>query len=164
MKRLLIAMMIMVAGFQANAGIYVEPYLAYNFAGDFEGTDTDGINIGGRLGYSLPMLVSFGLDYNMGTYDANGDDADVSNMGLFVAVDLPILARAYASYYLNSELESGAFEYEGSGMALGVGLTMLPFVSINFEYRKINYDDLNGSTVDLDSDEILLGVSVPLDL
>ncbi|RZF23037.1 hypothetical protein DAY19_04500 [Halobacteriovorax vibrionivorans] len=164
MKRLLIAMMIMVAGFQANAGIYVEPYLGYNLAGDFNNVDTNGVNIGGRLGYSLPMLVSLGLDYNMGTYDADGTDIDVSNLGLYAAVDFPILVRAYASYYLNAKAEIGASEYEGSGVALGVGFTGLPFVSVNVEYRTINYDELNGATVDVDASEVLLGVSLPLDL
>ncbi|MEH0860115.1 MULTISPECIES: hypothetical protein [unclassified Halobacteriovorax] len=168
MKRLLIAMMIMVAGFQANAGIYVEPYLAYNLVGDYDGADTNGLNLGGRLGYSLPMLVSFGLDYNFGeyTHDIAGTDVDVdhSKLGAFVAVDLPILARAYASYYFNAKAEANGVESEGSGFGLGVGLTMLPFVSINFEYRSLNYDESNGATVDEDADEILVGVSVPLDL
>ncbi|MFG1505597.1 outer membrane beta-barrel protein [Halobacteriovorax sp. ZH5_bin.2] len=163
MKKILVAMMIMIAGFQAQAGIYVEPYLAYNILGDTDGDDTTGLNIGGRLGYSLPMLVSFGLDYNMGTYDVDGTDADVTNMGAYVAVDLPILARAYASYYFNSELE----DLEGSGIALGVGLTMLPFVSVNFEYRKMTYDEFNGVALganEVEADEILVGISVPLDL
>lgn len=164
MKKILIAMMIMVAGFQAQAGIYVEPYLGYNLAGDFNDVDTNGVNLGGRLGYSLPMLVSFGLDYNFGTYDADGTDVDVSNLGAFVAVDFPILVRAYASYYLNAKAEVGSNEFEGSGVALGVGFTGLPFLSVNVEYRTINYDDFNGSSVDVDGSEILLGVSLPLDL
>lgn len=168
MKKILIAMMIMVAGFQAQAGIYVEPYLAYNILGDTDGDDTTGMNIGGRLGYSLPMLVSFGLDYNMGSYTVDtslGDsDVDTTNLGLFVAVDLPILARAYASYYLSSDLENEAGQsFDGSGMALGVGLTMLPFVSVNFEYRTMSYDGAHGFG-DFDADEILVGVSLPLDL
>ncbi len=168
MKRLLIAMMIMIAGFQANAGIYVEPYLGYNLVGEFGNNDTSGVNIGGRLGYSLPMLVSFGLDYNMGeyTHDVSGTDVDVdhSNFGAFVAVDLPILLRAWASYYISSKADFGASEYEGSGFSLGVGFTMLPFVSLNVEYRAINYDELNGATADIDGSEILFGVSLPLDL
>ena len=163
MKKILVAMMIMIAGFQAQAGIYVEPYLAYNILGDTDGTDTTGTNIGGRLGYSLPMLVSFGVDYNMGAYDIDGIDADTTNLGAFVAVDLPILLRGYASYYFSSDLEAGNVTYDGSGVALGVGFTMLPFVSLNVEYRTMSYDG-SGAQADFDADEILVGISVPLDL
>ncbi|MGI4991201.1 outer membrane beta-barrel protein [Halobacteriovorax sp. GFR7] len=163
MKKILVAMMIMIAGFQAQAGIYVEPYLAYNILGDTDGDDTTGLNIGGRLGYSLPMLVSFGVDYNMGTYDIDGTDADTTNLGAFVAVDLPILLRGYASYYFSSDLEAGNVTYDGSGVALGVGFTMLPFVSLNVEYRTMSYDG-SGAQADFDAEEILVGVSLPLDL
>ncbi|MFG1500362.1 outer membrane beta-barrel protein [Halobacteriovorax sp. XZX-3] len=167
MKKILVAMMIMIAGFQAQAGIYVEPYLAYNILGDTDGDDTTGTNIGGRLGYSLPMLVSFGLDYNMGSYtseDNTGDtDFDTTNFGLFVAVDLPILLRGYASYYLSSEIDAGAVTFDGSGVAVGVGFTMLPFVSLNLEYRALSYDGAGGFA-DFDTKEILVGVSLPLDL
>lgn len=167
MKKILVAMMIMIAGFQANAGIMIEPYIGYNLAGEFNNDDTSGVNIGGRLGYSLPMLVSLGIDYNMGeyTHDVSGTDVDVdhSKFGLFVAVDLPILLRAWATYYLNAKAEQGANEYEGSGFGLGVGFTMLPFVSLNLEYRSVNYDDFNGATADIDGTEILLSASIPLD-
>ncbi|EPZ50325.1 outer membrane protein beta-barrel domain protein [Bacteriovorax sp. BAL6_X] len=167
MKKILIAMMIMIAGFQAQAGIYVEPYLAYNILGETDGDDTTGTNIGGRLGYSLPMLVSFGLDYNMGSYtidSALGDvDADTTNLGAFVAVDLPILLRGYASYYFSSDIDTGSVSYDGSGIAVGVGFTMLPFVSLNLEYRAMSYDG-SGAVSDFDAKEILVGISVPLDL
>ncbi|POB13237.1 MULTISPECIES: outer membrane beta-barrel protein [unclassified Halobacteriovorax] len=167
MKKILVAMMIMIAGFQAQAGIYVEPYLAYNILGDTDGEDTTGTNIGGRLGYSLPMLVSFGLDYNMGSYTidgATGDvDADTTNLGVFVAVDLPILLRGYASYYFSSDIEASGASFDGSGIAVGVGFTMLPFVSLNLEYRAMSYDGAGGFP-DFDGKEILVGVSLPLDL
>lgn len=167
MKKILVAMMIMIAGFQAQAGIYVEPYLAYNILGDTDGDDTTGLNIGGRLGYSLPMLVSFGLDYNMGSYTADiagtDVDTDTTNLGAFVAVDLPILLRGYASYYFSSDLEAGNVTYDGSGVAVGVGFTMLPFISLNLEYRTMSYDG-SGAQADFDAEEILVGVSLPLDL
>lgn len=158
MKKILIAMMIMVAGFNASAGIMVEPYLAYNLVGDFDNVDTSGVNYGARLGYSLPALFSLGLDYNMGTYDHDGTDVDHTKFGAFVAVDLPILARAWASYYFSAKAEAGASEVDGDGFGLGVGLTMLPFVSLNLEYRSLSYDG------NVDASEVLVGVSLPLDL
>ena len=162
MKKILIGLMLIVSGFNASAGIMVEPYLAYNFAGEVGNTDTSGVNMGARLGYSLPMLVSFGLDYNFGeyTHDMSSVDVDVdhSKLGVFVAVDLPILMRAWATYYVNANADFGATDVDGDGFGLGVGLTMLPFVSLNLEYRSISYD---GGT---DGKEILAGVSIPLDL
>lgn len=193
----------------AWAGFHVEPYLGYSFgeslsqkrgAQEFE-WDSSYVDLGARLGYGM-LGLSFGLDYNMTpgtrTFDQTAPSTGTglnewtgSNMGVFVAYELPILLRVWGSYYFNSKLELDTDkdndgtnevgdEYSGSGMELGVGFTGLPFVSINLQYRMNSYDEFKnvsaGTTVnypntvagstteELKTNSILLSVSVPLDL
>lgn len=182
----------------ANAGLLIEPYLGYSLMGDGDsqiGTTTYDHSygtptLGGRLGGTYLGFMA-GLDYSMQTFDLKSevgsteykDGVKKNQLGLFVGYELPILLRVWGTYFLSGSLEGDDTaagtqfinkngEYSsGGGYALGVGFTGLPFVSLNLEYRTMEYDkyELNGQNVatyneKLNLNEILLSVSLPLNL
>lgn len=176
----------------AQAGVLVEPYLGYRLVSGENSNSTkteydyNGALIGGRLGYQFLGFMG-GLDYSrgLGAYELESKvgsatskaDYTQSSFGLFAGYELPILLRAWVSYWMSNKLEgdSGANsgdEFTGSGYGLGVGFTGLPFVSLNLEYRNMTYDEFmdksSGVTTALTGDneigmsEIILSVSLPL--
>lgn len=167
----------------AKAGLLIEPVLGYNFGG-FE-ADTDpkieedfsGAAFGGRIGYQN-LGFQLGLDYLKSSLDVDDNDyksdLSTSEWALFAGFEFPILLRVYAGYIFsaNGEVEydtgSGTDDLEfkdGTGMKLGVGFTGLPFVDINFEYRKGTFSEYKvGSVkddVDTDYSSFMVGVSLP---
>jgi len=181
-----------------NAGVLVEPYLGYSLAGSgdskFGATTYDhsysSPTIGARLGYGMLGFMG-GIDYSMQSFDLKSefgsteykDGVSKNQLGLFVGYDFPILLRVWGTYFLSSSVDGGdptaanrfiddREEFSGGGgYALGVGFSGLPFVSINLEYRTLEYDkyELNGVTASnynekLNLNEVLLSVSLPLDL
>lgn len=165
----------------AFSGVLVEPYLGFRVSGDTNQGTTDGSYngalYGARLGYQFLGFMG-GLDYSQSSYDIDYDGTtvdsktDSSNLGIFVGYDAPLLVRAWATYFLSNKLDfsSSSTEYSGSGYALGAGFTGLPFVSLNLEYRSISFDEFENSTISgalnpsSDASEIILSVSLPLDL
>ena len=182
-----------------RAGVLVEPYLGFAIGADGEtsvaGTAYDNsyasVTMGGRLGYQFLGFMG-GIDYSMQNFslksksssNSDKDDVKKNQLGLFVGYDFPILLRAWGTYFLSGSVEgkdanvandqvfsSNDKFSDGSGYALGVGFSGLPFVSINLEYRTMEYGKFarsNNSSVaygkKLSLSEILLSVSLPLDL
>lgn len=161
---------------QANAGFMVEPYLGYVVSGSDKGTpktEFSGLEYGAKAGYSL-VGVSFGADYNMSATTAEqtgATDTDFkgTNLGAFVGFEFPVLVKVWGSYYINSELKidsgtTSGSKYKGSGMGAGIGFKILPFVSLNLDYKKFTYDELAGVklTTDVEVDWVVVGVSIPL--
>lgn len=152
-----------------------------------------GPQVGARLGYTTFGFMG-GLEYRKtsgslsydkhsggGTWGSSGTDQDYSGteIGAFIGYELPILLRAYVGYTFNTKWEldkNGAWigaandELSGNTTTLGVGFTGLPFVSLNVEFRMIEldtYKDVSLGTersADYSSNEVVLGVSLPLDL
>ena len=171
----------------AKASLLAEPYLGYSFgSSDHQGTEYDynTTQIGARVGYQMLGLMA-GIDYSMamGSYDMDTKvkssntegtlKADSkSQFGLFVGYELPILLRAWGTYFVNTSFEdTGAnTKYSGEGFALGAGFTALPLLSLNLEYRNYSYDEQE--TIGQKSavspawgfSEILFSVSLPLNL
>ena len=172
MKKLVV-MLAMVLGFSATAkaDILIEPYLGYEFGktsdpkGKFSGSA-----LGARIAYKLPAFVWLGLDATMGTsgeidWDASGSgttDAKRETLSAVVGVDLPILLRAWAAYGFHNKLKPDVgSDIEGKNIKLGIGFTALPFVSLNLEYIKDEYDKPTGT--DLKTENLMLSVSLPLE-
>lgn len=149
--------------------LLIEPFIGYQ-TGDFTSgstkEDIDGIEFGGRLGATFTM-VDIGGEIAKGDLSIDSSpssDLETTDMGVFVAVNFPILVRAYVTYFLSSEAEpdSGA-NYEGDGgYRLGIGFTGLPFVSINVERILRKYDERGSSSVEVEVETTMLSVSVPL--
>lgn len=117
-----------------------------------------------------------GLQANAGTKQKYSG----TEYGIFVGYNFPILARAYISYSFDTSWDfdvENAFiggkddELTGKTTTLGVGFTGIPFVSVNLEYRIISHSKLkDGMTgvespsFDHDTNEVVLGISVPFDI
>jgi hypothetical protein len=148
-----------------KGGFLIEPYLGYYF-GSWKCSDTNncsaptsepysGVVYGGRVGYEYMNFI-FGADYMGGSWSASysnsglsfSDTYDPTNLGVFVGYDMPILLRFYGEYIVSASLDdtsknplsttSGTLT--GSGIKLGVGFKVLPFLVINAEYLQNSYD------------------------
>lgn len=165
----------------ASAGLLIEPVVGYNL-GSFEGKNIDkenftGPSYGGRLGYQN-FGLQLGLDYLHSSLSVDDNsyksDLTTSEWAGFVGFEFPILLRVYAGYIFsgtgetkfNNGTSTEKLELKnGTGMKLGVGFTALPFLDINFEYRKGSFDEYKygGTKVDEKSDysAYMIGVSLP---
>jgi hypothetical protein len=155
---------------QAHAGFMIEPFLGYEM-GTAKGTssshDLKGLSYGARLGYSVTMF-SFGAEYGGGKLELDTNPTDHlanTDLGAFVAVDFPVMIRAFATYMLKAEAkEDDGTKLTGKGFRIGVGYTGFPFISINLEHISKTYDEADGHALSADfkTDTNMLSVSVPL--
>ena len=172
MRLLLVLSLVMVAN-AAKAGFLIDPYIGLgqskstlDAASDQEETSSSTV-LGSRLGYSF-ILLSGGIDYQiMNTKDSNEEDATLNNLSAFVGVDLPILFRFWAEYFLSSNLASDTdgvdFTFK-DGYGLGIGFTGLPFVSLNLEIEALNFDaEIGSNEFDYTVASTILSVSMPFD-
>ncbi|MGK0366890.1 MAG: hypothetical protein ACI9QD_000020 [Thermoproteota archaeon] len=177
MKKLLIKLSLLgtlVSG-TANAGFLVEPYVGYGitaFEHDSSSLEfaVNGASYGFRGGATW-MGFFAALDYEIGSRSLELEsgstsitlaDYDMTNIGLTVGYNVPVLPlRVYGKYITNSSFEASSTEFEGDGIGFGLGLTFLPFVDINIEYRTY---DLEVSNSAYSGKEITLGLSLPFDL
>jgi hypothetical protein len=194
MKRFLgILLVTSIFTINANASLLIEPVVGYS-AGlkgkVHEATATGGgtvsennfsggggVSYGGRLGYQK-LGFQVGLDYLHSAI--NPDDKafksnlDVNEWAAFVGFEFPILFRVYGAYIFSADgmgkYDTGtSFEKltmkDGSGFKAGLGLTLLPFLDINFEYRKTTFGEWKaGSTKvegDIDANIYMIGLSLP---
>lgn len=174
--RILLALVATMVASSAQAGFMIDPYIGIgqtktelDVAGDNENTSSD-TYFGSRVGYSF-ILVSAGIDYQITKgEDSDGDDANLNSLSAFVGVDLPILFRFWAEYFLSSSFDSDTdgvdFTFK-DGYSVGIGFTGLPFVSINLELQAMNYeaefDNFPNNEFDLTVGSTILSVSLPLD-
>lgn len=163
----------------AKAGVLIEPVLGYSFSSfeiDEDGSSKEkgsGTSYGGRLGYQN-LGFQLGLDYLSSSISLSDNDfkenLSTTEWAAFAGFEFPILLRVYAGYIFSANAETevaGGTKVklqDGTGMKLGVGFTGLPFVDINFEYRKGTYTKLKiGGSDDIDTDfnAFMVGVSLP---
>jgi hypothetical protein len=180
----------LVIGFSthAKAALLVEPVVGYNFSKvDVENgknySSGTGPSFGGRLGYQN-LGFQLGLDYLNSNINPNHNDFD-SNVKMnefagFVGFEFPVLLRAYAGYIFSATGQSSNFDAHdgngnqklklsgGSGMKVGLGLTFLPFVDINFEFRQGTFTDNKLGTTTFNNDvkysSYMVGLSIPIAL
>lgn len=171
----------------AHAGLLLEPYIGLEqgqayvvTAGADSSYKTSGTVLGARVGYTLPALFWLGLDYSLmagkGKADIGGNDGDLkrSDLYLVAGVDLPILLRAYAGFGLMNEATVSGSVVEtkltgGTKMKAGIGLTMLPLVSVNlelFNHKGAKYEagGVELPTTSIEDNGGMLTLSLPLDL
>lgn len=181
----LILLFALVLGYSipSHAGLLIEPVIGYSLGSanlDVEvPSDTTqntsdkesvkGASYGGRLGYQN-LGFQLGLDYLASSMQLDGDSFQTSEFGGFVGFEFPVLLRVYAGYVFSGtgKLESDDEDLDfknGSGPKVGIGLTLLPFLDINLEYRSIKYEELevsNGlANVNADYNAVMLGFSLP---
>jgi hypothetical protein len=145
-----------------------------------------GTSFGFRLGMTLgPAFIA--ADYETGNkdmiWDGTGTQPDLtsktSNTAIALGIDVPVMPiRAYVKYIFSATNEIdytpipifgatlGAVEYKGTGFAVGLGLTFLPIVDINIEYKSLTFDEGNGDTLgtNFENTGISIGISAPFSL
>jgi len=170
-----------------QAGVLVEPYAGYSIglSKDWSGSTYDykTPQFGARLGYQFLGLMA-GIDYSLSSsFDLNIENkstgasskksSEKNQVGLFVGYELPVMFRAWGTYFLDANLKNTpvpATTYSGNGYALGLGFTGLPFVSLNLEWRSFTYDSskTSGTKTSLapkwTMNEILFSVSLPINI
>lgn len=183
MKRFAALISIFFLSSVAEAGFMIEPYLNYttsNFgtvvAGVPVGYKEKGTTgIGGRIGYKLllPIWIAADISQSSGkmTADVGGSTSDYSRSATYATVgfDFPILFRAWAGIALSHSVSlddgaGGKNEFKtGTGNKMGVGLGLIPFLSVNIEY--FQFKPSGPATFSgLDENGLMIGVSAPFNL
>jgi hypothetical protein len=189
MKKCLLVLMTFFA-LNSYAGLLLEPVVGISLLGNVTtgsgeyDMNTVPVTWGARIGYSFLGIMG-GIDYQVtngvefdvpSSTSADTNDVqknaeyDVKETGVFIGYDFPILVRGWMGYILSSKMESSTVaSYEdGGGYKYGIGLTALPFISVNFESKVLNYDTAirNGVStgVNVKNKFYTLSVSLPLDL
>jgi hypothetical protein len=177
----------------AHASLLLEPGLGYQAstlkletaAGD-SGGKMSGVNLTARVGYVSMLGLWVAADGNFmsgatfdGSSSVNDGKVDATNIYADVGFNFPILLRAWFGYGLSNtaklKLDTGGDTTlkEGTNMKFGVGLRLIPLVSLNLEYimhdyKKFDGLGLSGNTSDLWTTHtnrgVLLSVSLPLEL
>lgn len=177
--RYLAALLLIVITSTARAEILLEPYLGY-FTGKWEqGTsdqDVTGLGYGARIGSQMAGLM-FGADYMTGSWKDDStptkNDITPSILGAFIGFKFPTIVRIWAMYapeIFNPSVKfsagSSTTKYEGSGLKFGIGFSVAPLVSLNFEMLNTTYDEANGQNMstDLKVNMYALTVSLPFTL
>ncbi|AFY02351.1 outer membrane beta-barrel protein [Bdellovibrio bacteriovorus] len=172
MKKLLV-MLAVVMGFGSvsHADILLEPYLGYEMG---KTTDPDGkidgTQLGVRLAYRSPVMFWAGLDGTLGlsgTFKPDtGSDETAKRTTVYgvVGLDFPILVRAWLGYgFMNDVDLEDSGKMKGKATKLGVGFTGLPFLSLNVEYLKETFDEVDGVDIDAKNESVVVSVSLPLE-
>lgn len=180
----LFAIAIFFVGFQAHAGLFIDPYVSYAFSGSVEGdfvqtgplpgtTDEDvksGLLYGARLGWNFDGFM-VGAVYQGGeitTEDSGGTEtkSDIADMGLHLGSRLGKAWRGYVEYFFSATTTSeGETEaYTGSGYKVGFGYYLANHVTLNLEYNASVLDDTDMAgieSIDLDSSSVMASISFP---
>ena len=174
----LITLLIALLPITSKAAIMIEPYVGYstiNYSGslklsgtkaDIDSTTMSGMTYGGRLGAHF-LNVGAGLDYSQASYN---DPSRVQHIGAYGMVSF-FFFRLWGTYIASS---SRTFEdssnninntAKGSGFKAGLGWSILPLLSLNFEYLSLHYTKEDNSNItDFDEKDtgMLVSLSMPL--
>jgi hypothetical protein len=145
-----------------------------DFGGSTGEADSDGMSFGARVGYKFTGFwasvdIETGSSKELTPSTGLATDASLSNTGLAVGVSLMPMVNFYAKYLMTAKLEYGTastVELKGSGTAFGIGWSVIPMVSLNLEYRSINYDEIDGNALatEIGHKGLTVGISVPFSL
>lgn len=155
----------------SHAGLLLEPSVGYNFTSKTSTTEKnynsgDGIGYGGRLGYTTGTF-QLGFDYlkseiNMSSGDFDRDIYE-EDLGVFLGYKFERLFKIYGTYIYSATGETKISDRNqnlenGTGFKFGVGVTILPLLDVNLDYRKVGFNR------DIAVDSMMLSLSLPFDL
>ena len=165
----------------AKAALLIEPVVGFNAATKYDFKDGEnysggmGLGYGGRLGYQN-LGFQLGLDFLKSSIDMDDNDfkknVDTTDWAAFVGFKFPILLKVYAGYIFSSEGESknaaGKVKFQdGTGVKIGIGTTLLPFLDVNLDYRRGTYDKVKAAGLadsEADFSAYMLSISLPFTL
>jgi len=186
--KLIISILTIIYTANAQAGLLVEPIIGYNITGvkyktasATLGTAAQGLVYGGRLGFVILDTIFIAADYTSGelSWEPEGAvqteiDAKLTRFGITAGMDVPVLplrvwAGSFKSDFSADNNIAGKYDFsDGDGIKLGVGLTFLPFIDINFEYYTAEYDTykIGGTTQNFTAEDkgAMLSLSAPFNL
>ncbi len=153
---------------KAQAQLSFEPWIGYETGNSEVGGSSDDLNgydFGLKVAYE-PSALGFGVEYGMGkvTVDQSGSDQDLdlTDIGLFARYRFS-LVRVWFGYLFNTSAETdGGGEYDGTGIKLGLGVSLSDPVTLNFEKVDRTFDELNGSNLgtDVKTDTFILSLGL----
>ncbi len=156
-----------------HAGFLIEPYLGFVSGEQKQATTAKftGTEYGARLGYSM-LGFAIGAEYAAGSFSDDQtpkSDITMSDIGLFVAYNFPVLVRAYATYVPSSELKVNNSGLDstlksGNSMKLGVGFTGFPIINVNLEYISSSYSKIDTTIGAFDLDPKSTGTAFALSI
>ena len=156
----------------SHAGLLIEPVIGYNFTSKTSTSEKnynagDGLGYGGRLGFTSENGFQIGADYlkseiNMGSNDFDKDISE-EDLGAFLGYKFQRLFRVYGTYIFSATGDTKISEKNenlenGTGFKFGVGCTILPFLDVNLDYRKVGFNK------DIAVDSMMLSLSLPINL
>lgn len=187
-----IAIIAMVIGFQANAGVLVEPYIGYDqstmknttVGGVSDGATNSGLDYGARFGYRFSQGFWAAAEYAAGSGKSKSDtagatDSDYSKTALGAVFGYNTGRwNFWAGYGFSDTLtvkQSGSADVDitGTSLKVGAGFRATPNVSVNLEYMMPKYTKMKSSGMEFDIDTIyskfdtsgtMLSVSFPFDI
>lgn len=155
----------------SQAGLLIEPAVGYNFTSKASTQEKnynagDGWGYGGRLGFTTGQW-QMGFDYLKSeiTMRSNDFDKDIyeEDLGAFLGYKFERLFKVYGAYIFSATGDTKINERienleSGTGFKIGVGTTIIPFLDINLDYRKVGFNK------DIAIDSMMLSVSLPINL
>lgn len=166
--KILIIFMALVFSQQGFCRLFFDGHAGFGFTveqdSDQEGPSFDGVEVGARIGPTWGPII-LGADVSYGWMNGSNDPdssteykMDKSDLGAFFGFEFIKLLRVWGSYYLVSEMKfdsPDSYKLKGTAVGGGVGLTVLPFVSINAEVKYYNMNEItsNGKTETVTGDE-----------
>lgn len=163
MKKLIILMTLLFS-YQAFARVLFDLHAGFGFTPENDQQQGDvvfeGIETGARLGIAYGILI-FGADASYGwntaqfsLIDPSSPDEEYSmkkyDLGFFGGFEIAKLVRIWGSYFPKSEMKfdaSGTPTLKGTVAAGGIGLTVLPYVTVNGEVKFYNMNQYTVSGV-----------------
>jgi hypothetical protein len=167
----IIGVLVLFFGFQAHAGILLEPFVGYDMGAN-KTTDTSsvdqsskfsGTGFGARLGFRFMNGVSLAAEYasSSGTIKDNSGQAAIQDSNYSRAATSAVLGydrgiwRFYVGYGFSDALTEKAnnvnttvdSKLTGTSYKLGVGVMPIRHVAVNLEYCVPTYKTINSDTI-----------------
>ncbi len=124
---------------------------------DQEGPSFDGVEVGARIGPTLGPII-LGADVSYAWMNSSNDPnssteykMNKTDLGAFFGFEFLKLLRVWGSYYLVSEMKfdsPDSYKLRGTAVGGGIGLTVLPYVSINAEAKYYNMNEITSNGQD----------------
>jgi hypothetical protein len=158
----LIFLMALVFSQQGFCRLLFDGHVGFGFTVDQndaqEGPEFEGVEVGARIGPTLgPIILGADVSYawTNSTYDQISTPSDYNmnktDLGAFFGLEFLKLIRVWGAYYFISEMKfdsPGSYKLKGTAAGGGVGLTVLPYVSINVEAKYYNMNQITNNGIE----------------